>query len=40
MNTETPAPADDGPHPLPLAPAGTPQLTIRAIVTGMLLSGV
>lgn len=41
MNTDVnPAPADDGPHPLPLAAPGTPQLTIRAIVTGMLLGGI
>lgn len=37
---ESTAPAPDGPEPLPLAAPGTPQLTLRAIVTGMLLGGI
>jgi putative OPT family oligopeptide transporter len=38
--SETPSTVDDGPQPLPLAAPGTPQLTIRAIITGMLLGGI
>ena len=38
--TEEHSLSENGPEPLPLAPPGTPQLTVRAIVTGMLLGGI